>query len=241
MPDLTLFDFVLVTFVILVGAAVQGAVGYGIGPLSTPLLVLIHPGFVPGPILFSVIFLSILVARRDRSAVDFQGLKKALPTRILGTLLGGAVLTIVPKEQFETLFAGLVLLAVVLSVAGTKLRPTAWTLSIGGLLSGFMGTTASIGGPAMTLVYQHLPGKLVRSTMAAFFIVATTISIGTLYFVGYFGVQELVLGVALLPGIFAGYALSRHVAAVLDRGYTRTVILGLSAVAGLVVLLRALI
>jgi hypothetical protein len=55
----------------------QGSVGYGIGPLSTPLLAIVNPDFVPGPILLAVLFLSTLIAVRDYQAVDRQGLKWA--------------------------------------------------------------------------------------------------------------------------------------------------------------------
>ena len=42
-----LFAFGLVIF----GAALQGSIGFGLGPLCAPILILINPVFIPGPLL----------------------------------------------------------------------------------------------------------------------------------------------------------------------------------------------
>ena len=44
------------------------------------------------------------------------------------------------------------------------------------------------------------------------------------------------LGLLLLPGTVAGFAVSHHLAAVLDRGWTRTVVLSLTVLSAIVVL-----
>ncbi len=51
---------------------------------------------------------------------------------------------------------------------------------------------------------------------------------------------EVRLGVALLPGVTAGFFLSRKVAAILDAGYTRRAVLLFSTVTGLLVMLKYL-
>ena len=56
-----------------------------------------------------------------------------------------------------------------------------------------------------------------------------------------FGTHELVLAGLLLPGTAVGFLLSRRVARVLDRGYTRRGMLALSAIAGAIVVLKDLL
>jgi hypothetical protein len=76
--------------------------------------------------------------------------------------------------------------------------------------------------------------------MSAIFVVGTWISIAGLWWAGRFGNVELLLGLALMPAILAGFAVSRYTAAWLDRRRTRPAILAVSAVSALVILVRAI-
>jgi uncharacterized membrane protein YfcA len=59
--------------------------------------------------------------------------------------------------------------------------------------------------------------------------------------VGRFGQEEIFAALALVPAIVIGFFISNHVAPVIDRGFTRTALLVVSALAGLSVILRALL
>jgi uncharacterized membrane protein YfcA len=115
-------------------------------------------------------------------------------------------------------------------------RPTTGTLVSAGLASGFMGTATSIGGPPMAMVYQRVTGPQLRATLAAYFVFGASFSLLTLAVAGEFGAHELELGLTLLPGVLAGFALSWLAARVLDRGYTRIAVLGCSAASALVLI-----
>ncbi len=58
---------------------------------------------------------------------------------------------------------------------------------------------------------------------------------------GRFGLDELYAGGFLLPGAVAGFAISRRIAPILDRGYTRVAVLSVSALAGLSVIVQVLV
>jgi uncharacterized membrane protein YfcA len=92
----------------------------------------------------------------------------------------------------------------------------------------------------MALVYQRESGASLRGTLSAFFVVGVSLSVVGLSLAGRFGREELVLAFSLLPGILLGYLISRHTARLLDRGYTRTAVLFVSAAAGVVVILKQL-
>ncbi|MFQ5793001.1 MAG: TSUP family transporter, partial [Acidobacteriota bacterium] len=134
-----------------------------------------------------------------------------------------------------------VLLAVGMSAFGLRVRRTNWSLLGAGAMSGFMSTTASIGGPPMAILYHDTPGARVRGTLSSFFVVGATFSLVALVAVGRFGWGELVAAVSLLPGILLGFAVSSHTARLVDRGYTRKAVLAVSALAGLSVILRELV
>tara|TARA_B100001105_G_C22368054_1_gene433600 strand:- start:1042 stop:1461 length:420 start_codon:yes stop_codon:yes gene_type:complete len=139
------------------------------------------------------------------------------------------------------MFGSLILFAVLLSASGLQLPPTPKSLIGAGTLSGFMGTTSSIGGPPMALLYQGTEGIRLRGTLAVFFTIGVVISLVALAAVGRFGLRELSLGLLLQPGILAGFFLSSRMAGILDHGYTRQAVLSVAGVLGTVVIIRQLL
>jgi uncharacterized membrane protein YfcA len=224
-----------------VGAALQGAVGIGLGLIAAPILVLIDPSLVPGPILLCGLVLTLLMSYRERQAMDVSGLKWGVVGRFLGTIVAAAVLTNVPKKEMTLAFGVLVLFAVALSASGLHVNPTMWTLLSAGALSGFMGTTSNTGGPPIALLYQNAPGARLRATISGFFVLGTIMSLAALVAVGRFGRYELWSALAFLPGVLIGFILSARTLPLLDRGYTRAAILAASAVSGAIVILRELL
>lgn len=232
------FDAVLVVLCSVAGFTLQGAVGFGMGMLGSPLLLLIDSRFIPGPILASTMVFTGLLTLRERRAIDFGGVRWAMAGRFVGTLPAAAVLALVPAEQLRLLFGAMVLLAVVISVSGLHVEPRPATLLAGGALSGLMGTIAAVGGPPIALLYQHASGARVRGTLSSVFLVGTVLSLAALMLVGRFGRDELLLSLALLPGAAIGFLVSRRIASRLDRGYTRRAVLAVASVAGLIVVGR---
>jgi uncharacterized protein len=238
---MTPLDFVFATLLSAAGSCVQASVGFGLGLLSAPLLGLIDPSFVPGPVIFASLPLSVLVAVRERSELELGELGWAMTGRIPGTIVGAATVALLPASAMGLLFAALVLVAVGLSMSGWHLAPTKRTLVVAGTASGFMGTTTSIGGPPVALVYQHATGPRLRSALASYFALGAAFSLLSLAVAGEFGRHELALGVALWPGIALGFLVSRFVARHLDRGKTRTVVLATSSLAAVAVIIKSLL
>jgi hypothetical protein len=229
------------TLVVTVGSALQGAVGFGLGMLAAPLLVLLDPELVPGPLLVAALFLTILVSVREHEAIDLHGVGWALVGRAPGTLLGALVVALASARGIRLIVAGMVFLAVGLVASGVHFRRNRRTLFGAGVLSGVLSTTSSIGGPAMAILYQDESGARLRGTLSGFFAVGLVFSILALAVVGEFSALEAKASLVLLPGVIVGFLLSRPVTRLLDRGHTRRAILVLSALAGLGVVVRALI
>lgn len=222
------------------GAAVQGSVGFGLSLVAVPILAIIDPRLVPGPVLCVAIVLTLLVSHRERGSIDLFGVTWGLAGRVPGTALGAAALVVMPRDRLSLVFGVLVLLAVAMSASRLRIRSTPLSLVIAGVLSGIMGTTAAIGGPPIALVLQHLPGAQLRGTLSGFFLVGASVSLLALVLVGRFGREELLLALALLPGILVGYLISGRTARWLDRGYTRAAVLTVATAAAIVVILRQL-
>ena len=238
--DLTLTQWLLAFLAVAAGAAVQGAVGIGIGLISVPLLSLIDPRFVPGPALCSSLALTTLMVLRERRAMDLFGVKWGIAGRIAGTGRAMWALMGLPSTDTTLLIGGLVLLGVGFSISGWRIKRTTAALLGVGVLSGIMGTLSSVGGPPMALVYQNAPGPQVRATLSGFFIAGTLISLGGLTVVGRFGLSEIYLSAAVVPAVITGFWLSRRMTGLLDRGYIRPGLLALSATSALLVMAQAL-
>lgn len=222
----------------LLGSILQGSIGFGLGLICVPLLVLIDPVFIPGPLLLSALLLNILIYSRELRFIDKSGLKWAIPGRVLGAVLGASLLTIIPQKNLSLLFGSMVILAVSISFAGFDLPPTPWSVFGAGTFSGFMGTAASIGGAPMALVYQRQKGPRIRGTLAAIFIFGTIISITSLAFIGRFGLREIQAALLLFPGNIFGFLLSSRTARVLDRGFMRPAVLVASSISGMIVVVK---
>lgn len=227
--------------IVAAAAALQASVGFGLALVAAPLLVLIDRHYVPGAVMGAGFCLGLVMALRERAAIDWGGVRAASAGRLLGALPAGVALGVASQAVFELLFSVLVLAAVGLSLLHPRVQPTPRAVLGAGVASGFIGTITSIGGPPLALVYQNARGPELRATLAAAFVVGSAISLATLAVVGRFGAGEALRALLLVPGVLLGVAASRRLLPVFDRGATRPLVLSLSAASALAVLVRVLL
>ena len=238
---MTVLGWLVAVAIIATGAAIQGSIGFGLGVFGAPLLALIDPRLVPGPMLLDALLLTVLVAVREWKHVRLADLGWSVPGRLLGTGVAVWILKTIPAERFQVAMGIFMLLAVFLTVFGRRVPLNPRTLFAAGSLAGVMGTITSIGGPPMALLYQNEEGPRLRGTLAAFFTLGVIFSIGGLTVAGRFGWTEVKLATLLLPGIVAGFVLSAWTATRLDKRHTRAIVLVTSAVAGVLVVVKRLL
>lgn len=225
---------------VLVGAAVQGAVGLGLGLIAAPCFALLDPTLVPGTILLTTSVLPVLTSLRELQGVDWRGLRYALVGRVPGTVLGSWVVVTQPPSTTAVVVAVVVLGAVALSVTSWHARPTPRALLAAGLVSGVSGTATSVGGPPVAMLYQRSQAATLRSTMGVYFLVGNAASCATLAVAGEVGVREVWRAAALLPFLVLGFLVSGPLRRHVDGPRLRTAVLGLSAASAVVLLLRTL-
>jgi hypothetical protein len=224
----------------LLASVIHASVGMGLGLVAVPVLLLVDSVFVPGPMLSCALVLAALMILRERTAIDFFGLKWALVGRVFGVAIASFLLVQLPTDAISITAAVMILSAVALSFSGLELHsePSRGLLVGVGALSGIMSTLSSVGGPPIALVYQDQRGPRLRSTLSGYFILGTIISLIGLLTVGEYGLPELRATAVLLPAVVAGYLLSGPLISYLDRGYTRIAILLVSAASSVVLLVR---
>lgn len=221
------------------GSAVQASVGLGLALVAMPGLIYLEPRMMPGPMLSSSLLLSILVVRGEWGSVDWRGLRWALLGRGLGTLAAVMALPFLTGHRVGAFLGALLLVAVLLTAQRRwVLEPKPGTLSLAGILSGVMGTTAAVGGPAIGLVYHGTDMARLRSTLAAFFIVGTILSLIALRVTGHYGRAELYLSAVAIPAVFIGWGLGRVIRGRVPAHALRVGVLLLATAGGIVALIR---
>ena len=237
---MTPFETASGMLVYLIGSAIQGTLGFGANLFAVPILALVNPGFVPGPVLIINPILTAMLTFRERGHVDGEALGWSLTGRLPGIVIGVVALNLVSEDQLGVLFGVLLLGAVGLKVCGLHPRRTRGTLLAAGTTSGFMGTTVGVGGPPVAMVLSDLPGPAFRATISPYFLVGTSLSVVALALGGQFGVDDLVIGAWLMPGVIAGALLSGPLRSHIDAGRTTKAVYALSTVAAVTLLVRSL-
>lgn len=225
--------------IVLLGALVQGAVGFGMALVAVPLLAIVDPELVPVPLLLVGAVNAAISLRREHTDTDWRGVGWALLGRLPGTVLGVLAVATLPPRGFVAAVAATVLVCAALSVVHWRPRPTVPALLLAGLVSGAGGTAASIGGPPVALLYQDAPGSRVRSTLAAYFTVGAALSLAGLAVGGQVTPDALLAGALLLPFMLAGFLVSGPARPLLDRGWIRPAVIGVAAGGALALLVQA--
>lgn len=224
--------------VMAVACAMQAAVGIGMALLAVPLLVLIDPQFVPGPMLLAGVLVPLSAAWREWHAVDTRSIVPALLGLAAGTLAGAMALSVLNPAHLGKVFGALVLLAVAISLSGIRMKPTRPALVAGSGAAGIMGTMVGIHGPPVALVFQNAQPEVARAMMGTIFVPAYLISVAALAVFGLFGIPELRLAAVLLPGTVAGIFAAPLLMRRVNARRMRIAILAISASSAIVLLLK---
>jgi uncharacterized membrane protein YfcA len=228
----------IIAVTIIAASALQASIGFGMGMLAAPVIGLIDPTLLPGSIIMLAVVVTAMVAVRERAALDVRGAGWALVGRIPGSLAGAWLVAALPAQGLAWLVAVVVLGGVILAFAGWAPVPGRISLISAGAASGVMGTTTSIGGAPMALIWQRSHGPQLRGTMSAFFLVGSSISLVALVMVGAVTRETVNLALWMVPAVLLGYLLSRYANRLLDHRRLRLVALSVSTL-GAVLLIGA--
>ncbi len=224
--------------VILMGAILQAATGLGAGLLIVPFLALINIEFVPGPVIFSSLILSSLMAYRGRNNISTQQLGVVFIGLVAGMAAGAVILSAISLDRIGIVFGVCILGAVLISALVRNFQFTPVHKLFAGTLAGFMGTTAAIGAPVLALLYQFEEGKVIRATLGLIYFISSLLMLLFLHLAGHFGYADVVLGIYLIPGFILGYFISARLAHFVDRGYARPAVLVISAISASVLIIK---
>ena len=233
-------EFAIACAAIVIAALVQGSIGFGLNLLSAPVIAILNPHALPATLVMLSLPLSTTVSVRERHAIDVRPLRWMLLGALPGTLIGLAIVQVVSGSELAIVVGAIALVGVVLSVVTPPIRVDARSASVAGVVSQTFGTAASVGGPPVGLLYQHHGGPVIRSTLGAFFALTGVLSLVGLIAVGKVAGWQALLALALVPAMFIGFWLSRHLHGHVDRAWMRPAILVLSSLAGVAAIANGL-
>ena len=228
----------IASILVLIGACLQGVSGVGLGMFAAPILAIVDPELVPGPMLFLGLIIAVLSVVRERSSVDSKGLGFALLGRVPASIAAAALIGLLPVRELSIVFALLIFAGVAISLARIELPCSPAAMFGAGCVSGFMGTVTSVGLPPIALMYQNAPKATLRASLGGFLFFGTLISIAALAAAGRFGLHDVVLGTWLIAPLYLGFWISTPLARLVSPRLVRYAVLGLSALAALLLLLR---
>lgn len=239
---LELSEIIFCLVFVLAGAVLQGSVGFGYALVAAPILVLIDPRLVPGAASFASLLLNLLIFFRERKALNLKSMKWALTGSIPSAFVTAFIVAALPSRWTQIVIGGVILLAVFISLSSRLAKnPGKKSFFAAGVLGGFMGTSASIGGPPLALVMQHSDPNRFRATLSAYFVITGCFSLSFLALAGKFGAFEIVSGFSFMPAIILGFILSGFLVNKINQKYTRITILTLSTISALAVIIKALL
>lgn len=238
MLDFTLLEILIIYFIVIIGSIFQGSLSMGFALVVSPILIMVEPAFIPGPMMICRLFLSILIIIKERKSININDVKISIIGRIVGTILAAFIILIISNELFGIIFGSFIILAVILSFLKRMPHPTAPLLLIAGFLSGLMGTITSVGGPPMGLVYQNKDGSVLRGTLSGFFLIGSIFSIVILSVIGKIHFYEIQLFLIMIPPMIAGFFLSFLTVKVLDKGFIRHAILIVCSISASIVIIK---
>ncbi len=232
-----MFDFhtgtLLAMAAIFAGSFVQTSIGFGLGIVAAPLIIHISPDYVPVPIIIIALLLSLLVTLKNRSGIEIGGLKTAMLGRIPGAILGAIALTYISASVLSLWLGITVLLSLGVNLLPFRIQPTPRRMGIAGFISGFMGTTSSIGGPPMAILLQHQEANQFRGNLSAFFLFSSFISLVFQYAVGYLNWNHIMISIPLVLPTLLGFWLGAVCAPHISKNWVRRGALVLCLVSGL--------
>ena len=238
--DLTLGAVVVAAVATLVGASIQGSIGFGMNLVTVPALALVLPDALPATVILIGLPLAFVMFRHEHHALDRDAIGWILAGRVPGTIIGTLIVAALTVDQLKGAIGVIVLLAVVLSLFAPPVPLNRSTEFAAGAVAGTTGTAAGIGGPPLALLYQHHEGPTMRSTLAASFLFGTMLSIITLSIAHQMHLADLWLALGLTPLVFVGSRVGRHITRYVDRGWLRPAVLVFAAVSAVVVIVDAL-
>ena len=202
--------YLIVLFLIILGAVTQSAIGIGFG-IPAGILVLLEPSMVPSCIILMGSFLALSNAMLSYKDIIKVDLIYSYTGRVIGSILAMPLIFLtLGTDYYLIIFGVLLLIATYLSAKKWDIVATKKNITIAGTASGLMGTLTGIGGPPMAIVYQNSSAKKVVATLNMFFGIGALFSVLLFIYYDLINLPEVMKSIYLAPGLIIGTYIGRR-------------------------------
>ena len=226
---------------LVVGAAVQGLVGLGLGLVAAPVTMLLEPGLMPDLLLWLAMFMPVVTLVREHHDIDWGGLGWSLAARVPGTVLGVYLVSVFSTRALGIAVGVMVLVSVLVTARAVVIPVNRVSLVAAGVVSGVAGTATSIGGPPMALLLQHRSPHQIRSTLGVYFLLGAALSLFGLGVTGGLESATFLFAMLMVPCLVLGFLVSRPLHRRVPRRGVRTGVLVVCGASAVVLLVRSVL
>ena len=244
MPDI--IDIVFTSLVLMGAAFVIGAIGFGFGLTTSPILLLVHDPQTVVIVINAVAIIAFsLVLVETREHLRNRELGRMAIAAVLGTPIGVFALSTLDPTILRIAIGVLVLLLTAMVIFNAEWRVPYPRISgpILGLISSASTTGLAIGGPILVLFFigRGMDRQGVRASMAFFFtIMYITAAIG--YAIqGLFTTERLILIAAAAPMVALGYWIAIRLTGRMNERVFRPAVVGVILVSSIILIVREII
>ncbi len=238
---MSVLEYVLAALFVAAGAGTQACIGIGMGLIAGPVLVVIDPTAVPGPMLMIAGGINLRNAIADRASLNKPALRRQLLAAPIGLVAGLALLSALSDRSLAIAVSLFVLLAVAVQAIGTRPLDGRLAEYAAGAGTAFSSSVAAVPGPVYAVFASHWQPAALRATLAIYMLVVGTVIISALAVMGDFGLKQLWLALSLLPAAALGLPIGRWLRPRLAGPRFRMIVLGVASTSAIVVLVRQLV
>ena len=234
--------YLIILFLIILGAITQSAIGIGFG-IPAGILVLLEPSMVPSCIILMGSFLALSNAMLSYKDIIKVDLIYSFTGRVIGSILAMPLIFLtLGTDYYLIIFGVLLLIATYLSAKKWNIVATKKNITIAGTASGIMGTLTGIGGPPMAIVYQNSSAPKVVATLNMFFGIGALFSVLLFVYFDLINLPEVMKSIYLAPGLVIGTYIGRRgiVRKFVNRNL-KNLIIAVCFISALVIILDAIL
>lgn len=238
--ELTIYTFILINFILILGSILQMATGVTAGMIIVPFLAMISYTLIPVPIAFASLALTIMMAYKGRKHIDTKNMFQISLGMLVGILLSISILKNIKFEYMGLVFGLFILISVFISI---KVKTFTLNKSLnysGGFVAGIMGSMAAVGGQVLALLFQNHDLESLKSTLAFLYTLFSTVMLIIFFIFGEFSYNQFISGIYMMPGFIIGFLIAPIFSKYLNPKYSKTVVLYMAIFGALALIVKSL-
>jgi len=172
-PDVILYTFL----VVFLGGVIQGILGFGLGIVGIPLLLLMLPAKLAVPTLICAgTILNAYLVIVYRKHFDIKWVIPLALASFIGIPVGKFVLDVTDPNLIKLVVGVIIVIVSILSLLGKRIKgsPTSPFRFLAPIFSGFLATAIGIGGPPMALYFESFfdDPRAYKGSLTAYFLIS---------------------------------------------------------------------